>query len=100
MLNTIKNVGSMACQVMTNIRCKKEISYQEMTDIFKQNVGYDSNVHDIYFIGFFEECRPNMIKQFMREQDITRNQIMNIYDKVANFGETHKFREAVQNGEF
>lgn len=95
-----ENMAGKACQVMANIRLKEEMSYTTMAAIFKDEIHYDDARHSVYFLGFFEECYPYLIKQFMKEQHITRQQILNLFAKVSQYGETRKFSQAVANGEF
>lgn len=95
-----ENKASAACQVMANIRLKKEMPYTTMAAIFKDEIHYDEDRHSTYFLGFFEECYPALIKAFMDEQNITRQQILNIFLKLSKFGETKKFAQVVANGEF
>ncbi len=95
-----ENRASLACQVMTNLRCKQEIECAEIVKIIRKERVFDRNVHLRYFLGFFENCRPELIKKFMLEQGISRQQVMDIFEKVDNFGEVYKFRQAVANGKF
>lgn len=92
--------ASLACQVRTNIRCKNEMSYQTLTQILKKEIPYEANKHQKYLLGFFEECYPSLVKKYMLEQQISRNQILDALNRVPDFGETFKFRKAVENGEF
>lgn len=97
----MNNKASLACQVRANIRCVKEMKYPAMVAIFKNEVMYDEEKHEIYFLGFFEECYPKLIKKFMAEQDIKREQILFIFNKLPQvLGETYNFRKALENGEF
>lgn len=94
------NIASKACQVMTNIRCRKELNYEEISKILKKEISFDDSKHIQYFLGFFENCRPALIKKFMMEQGISRQQIMDVSERLAKFGEIYKFKQAVANGEF
>lgn len=67
----MENTVSLACQVCTNIRCKKEMSYQTLASIWKKEVLFHENVHQKYILGFFEAFYPFSIKKFMKEQSIT-----------------------------
>ena len=93
------NKASRACQVRSAIRCIEEMPFEKMADIFKNKIPYNRE-HDIYFLGFFEECSPTLIHDFMQEQDISRQQILNVYYRLAKFGETHSFGMAVADGKF
>lgn len=96
----MKNRASLACQVRTNIRFDEEISYKILTDIFKNKLPYDSKLHQIYLLAFFEGCYPSLIKKYMFEQQISRDEILIILNRLPNFGETYRIRKAVVNGEF
>lgn len=96
----MENKASLACQVRTNIRCKNEMSYQTLTRIFTKEISYNKIEHQKYILGFFEECYPLLIKKFMNEQAITRQQVIDLFNLLPDLGETLKFREAVANGEF
>ena len=97
----LENKASLACQVRTNTRFRDEISYKELADIFKNKVIYDENKYRKYLLAFFEMCYPSLIKKFMVEQNITRNEILNIFNKLPKtYGETFDFYEAVENGKF
>lgn len=52
------------------------------------------------FLDFFEECYPSLIKKFMAEQNISREEILAIFHKLPERGATLPFREALANGEF
>ena len=92
--------ASLACQVRAAIRFNEEFPYQMFADIFKENIEYQNELHQKYFLAFFEECYPALIKKFMKEQNISRTQIMKLFSRLPNLGVTMKFREAVANGEF
>lgn len=97
----MENRASLACQARANIRCMQEMKYPDMVAIFKNKKLYDERVHEIYFLGFFEECYPALIKKFMKEQGIAREQILTIFYKLPQeLGETYNFRKALENGEF
>ena len=100
MLKNIKYRASLTCQVRTNIRVRNEISYQTLAKIFKKELPYDQNRHLRYFLGFFEECYPSIIKGFMAEQNVSRDEIINIFNKIPDRGEKRTFERALQNGEF
>lgn len=60
------NKASLACQVRANIRCVNEMKYPAMVTIFKNDELYNKEKHERYFLGFFEECYPSLIKRFMK----------------------------------
>lgn len=96
----MKNKASLACQVRTNLRFNEDISYQTLAQIFKREISYDLKNHQDYLLGFFEECYPSLVKKFMDEQSISRQQILDVFNVLPAFGETYRFREAVEHGEF
>lgn len=87
------------CQIRANIRCLNEMPYEEMIKVFK---GERPLTRDIfcYFIGFFDACSIRLIKAFMAERDISREQVLHVFNALPDIGETYDFREAVQNGDF
>lgn len=96
----IKHPASLACQVRSAIRIRDELPYQEMTRILKKEVPYNPRLHQFYFLSFFEECSPRLIKRFMAEQDISRQEILDMFDALPDQGEKIDFAEAVKNGQF
>ncbi len=100
MLNTIKNKASLACQVRMNIRCKKDMSYQTLAKILRNELPYCKEDHQRYLLGFFEECYPSLMKKFMKEQSISRASIITLFNLLPNQGEKHNFERALKNGEF
>lgn len=91
--------AALVCQVRSSIRCFPELPYQEMIAVFK---GIRPLTKDIYcyFYGFFEECSPKLIKRFMEEENISRTQIVNIFDSLPELGEKYFFRKAMADGQF
>lgn len=99
MKKNISNKASLACEVRAGIRFRENLPYQIFVDIFKGEITniekYRSNLY-----AFFEECYPSLIKKFMAEQVITREQIINIFNKLPEQGEKIDFRKAIENGQF
>ena len=93
------NAAAQICQIRMSIRCPKELSYTILTDIFKKKIMMKKEYHN-YLYGFFEECYPSLIKRYMVEQDITRDEILSIFNLLPDSGEKWKFRKALANGEF
>lgn len=92
--------ASLACQVRTNIRFEPELSYTEMTDIFLGKISFNLLKYGEYFYSFFDECSPNLIRKYMKEQNISRSNIISIFDKLPERSEKERFREAVDYGQF
>lgn len=87
------------CQIRSNIRCEPELPYEEIIKVFKgERVLTDALLW--YFIGFFDACSLRLIKDFMEERNISREQILNVFYSLPEVGETYDFREAIKNGEF
>ena len=87
------------CQIRSNIRCVNEISYEEIIKVFKGEKPLKRE-NFCYFIGFFDSCSIKLIKAFMQERNISRDQILKVFYALPDIGETYYFRKAVQNGEF
>ena len=101
----IPNRAALTCQIRTNIRFKREITWQELKGLFKGTIPFDEEKHGRYIAAFFEECcprsSPRIIKNFMMEQDISRDEILRIFYKLPpNLGATFDFREAIDNGKY
>ena len=69
------------------------------TDTFKKKIPLKQE-YQRYLYGFFEECYPGLIKKYMTEQNVTRNEIIDIFNLLPEQGEKYKFREALANGKF
>ena len=91
--------ASLVCQIRSNIRCNPELSSTELASIFKQVRPLTKDLY-CYFYGFFEECSPSLIKQFMIEQSITRQQILSVFHALPDIGEKAFFQEAIDCGQF
>ena len=94
-----KNRFALACQIRANIRCYPDLPYQEFVSIFK---GFQPLTQELYcyFIGFFEECSPRLVKKFMSEQKISRENILHVLNQLPKVGEIQDFQEAVKHGQF
>lgn len=96
---TEENRYAVACQVRTNLRFSKEIPYQRIIEIFKGLIPFYK--YELYLISFFEEVRIPLLKKFMKEQNITREEILKVFAQLPNWrGEFTGFREALKYGEF
>lgn len=101
----IENRCALACQVMTNIRFRKEITWQELKGLFKGSIPYNATRHQAYLLDFFENnCRfasSKYIKDFMKEQDISKENIISILNKLPkNNEQLLNIQECMRNGEF
>ena len=95
------NRASQAVQVRTNIRFKDEISYITLKNVFKDVSLYNKEQHMKYFLAFFEECYPSLIKKFMAEQNITKDEILSVFYLLPpESGAVKMFREKMDSGEF
>lgn len=96
-----KLTASEVCQIRSSIRTIKELPYETMAAIFKKQIPYDPEKHKLFFLGFFEECYPSLIKRFMAEQKIPKQDILDLFYKLPQQrGELYKFKKALDNGEF
>lgn len=93
------NSASRVCQILANIRCGKKISYNVLKNIFKKEIPLVQEYYR-YLYCFFEECHPGLIKKFMKEQNITRKEIIDVFNFLPERGEKWNFRKALSNGEF
>ena len=95
------NRASQAVQVRTNIRFKDEISYITLKNVFKDVSLYNKELHMKYFLAFFEECYPSLIKKFMAEQNITKDEILSVFYLLPpESGAVKMFREKIDSGQF
>lgn len=97
----LKNFNpSKACQVRSSIRCTKEIELDVLVGLFHKDNRYKIEDYDVYLYGFFEECYPDLIREFMKENSITRDEILNVFNDLSECGEKHNFKKALENGDF
>ena len=95
------NRASQAVQVRTNIRFKDEISYITLKNVFKDVSLYNKEQHMKYFLAFFEECYPSLIKKFMAEQNITKDEILSVFYLLPpESGAVKIFKEKIDSGQF
>ena len=95
------NRASEAVQVRTNIRFKDEISYITLKNVFKDVSLYNKEQHMKYFLAFFEECYPSLIKKFMAEQNISKDEILSVFYLLPpGSGAVKMFKEKMESGEF
>ena len=95
------NRASEAVQVRTNIRFKDEISYITLKNVFKDVSLYNKEQYMKYFLAFFEECYPSLIKKFMAEQNISKDEILSVFYLLPpESGAVKMFKEKMESGEF
>lgn len=95
------NRASEAVQVRTNTRFKDEISYITLKNVFKDVSLYNKEQHMKYFLAFFEECYPSLIKKFMAEQNISKDEILSVFYLLPpESGAVKMFKEKIEGGEF
>ena len=51
-------------------------------------------------IRFVEEVYPSLMKKFMAEFSISREEILQVYHQYEGHGEMRAFSEALKNGRF
>ena len=73
------NRASRACQGLMNIRHGEVMSY---------------------LLGFFDACYISLIHEFMQEQNISKEEIIDIFQLLPEQGETYQFRRALHHGTF
>jgi hypothetical protein len=95
----LKNYNpTKAAEVLINIRSDfKPIS--DLTKVFKGEVPYSQEL-EYYFFEFFCELSIKHIKEYMTEQEISREQIISVFNKLPNFARKHDFKRALENGCF
>ncbi len=94
------NRASRACQGLMNVRHEDVMPYQTLVKKFKKEIPYDELTHAGYLLGFFEDCYISLIKDFMQEQGISREEIIDIFELLPEQGETFYFRSALNHGGF
>lgn len=91
---------SMAVEVRMNIRTEKILNYKELVKILKNEIPLDLEKHKNYLYGFFEECYPKLIKNFIEIHNISREKVIDLFNQLPERGEKYKFKEALENGKF
>ena len=91
---------SKACQIRSSIRCDKIIPLEILVGIFHGDPNYRLEDYNVYLLGFFEECSPQLIRKFINENSITRDEVLNIFYQLPECGEKFNFNEALKNGNF
>ena len=98
-MKVISNV-SKAVWVRTNIRFIDTVSIERLVGLLKGDIS-DTGIKDhFYILAFFEEVYPSLMKKFMAEFSISREQILRMYDIYEEHGEMRAFRKALENGKF
>lgn len=91
--------ASLACEVRASIRCEPVLSYEIIADLFRRKIEL-KEPYFRYLYGFFEECYPALIKKFMAEQNLSKEQILALFHRLPERGEKRKFQEALTHGSF
>lgn len=92
---------SLAIQSCANMRSDKEISYITLTKLFKNEIPYEPQKYQTYLVDLFEEAFPTLLKKFMVEHNISRNEVLSLFNQLPNYlGQTFKFRKAIEDGKF
>ncbi len=98
-METVSNVAK-AVFVRTNIRFIDAISIERLVGLLKGEISHTVMKDHFYILAFFEEVYPSLMKKFMAEFSISREQILRMYHHYEDYGETRAFREALKNGKF
>lgn len=98
--NVVHNLkASLAVQVRTNLRMSQEWSYSELVMRFKKEKSVNEKDYK-YLYAFFEECYPSLIKKFMLEQSISRDEIVDVFNSLPFSVEKIQFQELLDCGKF
>ena len=100
MIENKPSKASLACEVRMNIRCGEIMTYQTLVKLLKKELPYIPEIHDRYLLGFFEECYPSLMKKFMTEHNISREEIISMFNQLPDSGEKYKFSMALKNNLF
>ena len=93
--------ASKGVEVMTNLRFSEPMTYQNLTKIFKKKISYDQKLHKGYLLAFFECVYPRLLKNYMAEQNISKQEILDVFNLLPqDLGEIMVFKERMKNGEF
>lgn len=91
---------ALAVQVRMNIRFKKEMSAETLAVLLKKDVPYCEAEERKYILAFFEEVYPSLMKKFMQEYAVSRDQIIRMYKMYAHEGCMARFKGALDHGKF
>jgi hypothetical protein len=99
MSTKLKNYDPVkAAEIAVNIRLPFR-PLRELTEVFKKEKPYRPELCD-YFFEFFCELSPGFIKEYMRWADVSREQIIEVFNFLPNQPRKIAFKEALENGEF
>lgn len=91
---------ALAVQVRMNIRFKKEMSTEKLAALLKKEVPYHEAEERKYILAFFEEVYPSLMRKFMEEYAVSRDQILRMYEIYADEGCMARFKGALLHGKF
>ena len=89
-----------AVLVRTNIRFVEEVSLEHLIALLKSMSPHKDMKDHFYILAFFEEVYPSLMKKFMAEFSISREEILQVYHQYEGHGEMRAFSEALKNGRF
>lgn len=89
-----------AVAVRASIRCKENISHEQLMNIFRNKSVVDISKYQQYLYGFFEEVYPSLLLKYIQASSLKLKDIVLVYDMLPERGEKHKFREFLNNGQF
>lgn len=95
---TWKPQPTRTVQTLINIR-HDFMPVEDITAIFKGKEPY-SEKYETHLLEFFNEVPISIMKRYMAEQEITREQIIVIFNVLPNVGEKYDFAKALQDGKF
>lgn len=87
-----------AVQSLINIR-HDFMPISEITAVFQGKTPY-SEKYRYHLLEFFNEVPPSIMKRYMDEQHLTKEQIIKVFNLLPEGGEKMDFEEALRNGNF
>lgn len=95
---TWKHQPTRAVQTLINIR-HDFMPVEKITAVFQGKEPY-SEKYETHFLEFFNEVPVAIMKRYMTEQGITREQIIAIFNILPDVGEKYDFAEVLNDGKF
>lgn len=92
--------AAQAVEVRTNIRFVDAVHADDLAALLKGEKLFSEIKRKYYILAFFEEVYPSLMKKFMAEFSISRDDILTLYHRYQGEGEMRKFREALADGKF
>lgn len=87
------------CLINIRVSSDNRMPHQKLTAILKGQIPFEDK-YIRYFTSFFEEVSPKLMYEYMREESISKEQVLAIYQQMPKLAEFHKFTKLVQSGNF